>query len=140
VRIYRKALDKKLAKQEIKESLEELKEVYNKGFSSGFYLGLPTADDFAKIEHSEATEKKHFIGKVTHYYPKIQVATIKLVSKLKSGDKIIIIGKTTGIQNAEVEYMEMNHLPIKAAKKGDEIGLKLPEVRKNDEVYILEKN
>ena len=40
--IYRNALDKKLSNQEIKQSLEQLKKVYNRGFSSGFYLNPPT--------------------------------------------------------------------------------------------------
>ena len=54
VRVYRKALDKKLSREEIKSLIEELKKVYNKGFSSGFYLGLPTSDDFSKIEIGRA--------------------------------------------------------------------------------------
>lgn len=140
VRIYRKALDKKLNKKEIEESLKELKKVYNKGFSSGFYLGVPTSDDFAKIEHSAATEKKHFVGKITHYYKNIGVATIKLVSKLKIGDEIVIIGKTTGLKKSKIKYMEMKNKSIKSAKKKDEIGIKLPLVRKNDEVYVILKN
>ena len=99
-RVYRNALDKKLTKEEIKQELEILKTIYNKEFSSGFYLGLPTSDDFAKIEHSASKEKKHFVGKITNYYSQIQVATIKLVSQLKIGDKIIVIGPSTGIINS----------------------------------------
>jgi len=137
VKVYRKALDKKLTKNEIKQGLEELKKVYNRGFSSGFYLGLPTPDDFAKVEHSAAKEKKHFIGKITHYYPKIKVARIKLVSELKIGDEIIIIGRTTGLEKAKVERLEIKNKPVKKAAKGQEIGLKLPKVRKNDEVYKI---
>jgi len=137
VRVYRKALDKKLTKNEIKEGIEKLKKVYNRGFSSGFYLGLPTPDDFAKVEHSASKEKKHFIGKITHYYPKIKVATIKLVSKLKVGDEIIIIGKTTGLEKSKVERLEIKNKSVKKATKGQEIGLKLQKVRKNDEVYKI---
>lgn len=138
VRIYRKALDKKLTQKEIKESLEELNSVYNKGFSSGFYLGLPTADDFSKIEHSQATEKKHFVGKIIKYFPKIKVATIKLVSKLKIGDKICIIGKTTGIKYSQIKSMEIKNKKINSGKKGDEIGINMPEkIRNNDEVYVI---
>lgn len=141
VRIYRKALDKELTKQELDNSLEELKEVYNKGFSFGFYLGLPTADDFSKVEHSEATEKKHFIGKVTHYYPKISVAEIKLVSDIKLNDKICIIGKTTGVLNTSISSLEMKNKPIKSARKSQEIAIKVPNrVRKNDEVYLIKNN
>jgi len=134
---YRKAIDNKLSKEEIKKSLQELKKVYNKGFSSGFYLGLPTSDDFAKIEHSASKEKKHFIGKILHYYPKINVATVKLVSELKVGDELIIIGKTTGLQKAKVQRIEIHNKQVSKGKKNDEIGLKLPLVKKNDEVYVI---
>lgn len=142
VRIYRKALDKKLTKKEINQSLEELKKIYNKGFSSGFYLGLPTPDDFSRVEHSAAKEKKHFVGKILHYYDKINVATIRLSFPIKIGDKICVIGNTTGILNLNVESMEIKNKKIQEAKKGDEIGIKLPsniKVRKNDEVYVIKK-
>ena len=139
VRVYRKALDKRLTKAEIRESIDELKKVYNRGFSSGFYLALPTPDDFAKIEHSASTEKKHFVGKITYYYPKIQVATIKLVSELKVGDEIVVIGKTTGLEKAKVERLEIKNKSIQKAKKSQEVGLRLPRVRKHDEVYKIIK-
>jgi putative protease len=139
-RVYRKALDKKLSKSELNSSLEELTNVYNREFSSGFYLGLPTKDDFARIEHSAAKEKKHFVGKILHYYPNVKVATIKLVSQLKIGDDIIIIGKTTGIINSKIESIEMKNKKISNAKKHDEVGIKLPLCRKNDEVYVIKKN
>ncbi|HPD81744.1 MAG TPA: peptidase U32 family protein [Candidatus Pacearchaeota archaeon] len=138
-RIYKRALNKKLTEEEIRSSIEQLKLVYNRDFSSGFYFGLPTSDDFAKTENSAAKEKKHFIGKVTHYFPKMNVATIKLVSELNLGDKIIVIGKTTGLINSKVERIEINHLPVKKAIKGQEIGIKLPSVRKNDEIYKIKK-
>ena len=137
VRIYRKALDKKLSKKEIEESLGELKKVYNREFSSGFFLGLPTSDDFSTVEHSAATEKKHFVGKVSHYFPKIKVATIKLVSALKVGDNILIIGKTTGLKKSKIQGMEVKNKQVKKAIKGQEIGIKLPKVRKNNEVYVI---
>jgi putative protease len=138
-RVYKKALNKKLTEEEIRNSIEQLKLVYNRDFSSGFYFGLPTSDDFAKTENSAAKEKKHFIGKVTHYFPKMNVATIKLVSELNLGDKIIVIGKTTGLINSKIERIEINRLPVKKAIKGQEIGIKLPSVRKNDEIYKIKK-
>jgi len=140
VRIYRKSLDKKLSKQEIKKEIEELKKVYNKGFSSGFYLGVPTSDDFSKTEHSSAKESKHFVGKITHYFPKVGVAAIKLVSDLKIGDEIVVIGNETGVLNSKIERIEINNKPVLNAKKGQEIGIKIQRVRKKDEIYILIKN
>jgi putative protease len=138
VRIYRKALDKKLTKEEIQESVKQLEKIYNKGYSSGFYLKMPTADDFAEIEHNASNEKKHFIGKVTHYFPNIHVAAVKLVSELKVGDEIVIIGKTTGIVPLKIDSIQINRNPIQKAKKGNEIGIKTSRlVRKNDEVYLI---
>ncbi|MCK9595916.1 U32 family peptidase [Candidatus Pacearchaeota archaeon] len=140
VRIYRKALDKKLSKKEVDAGIKELEKIYNKGYSSGFYLKMPTADDFAKIEHSASGEKKHFVGKVVHYFDKAQVAAIKLVSNLNVGDKIVIIGNTTGIINSEVTSIEIKNKKVSKAKKGDEIGIKIPtKVRQNDEVYVIKK-
>ena len=140
VRVYRKALDQKLNQQQIKILIEELKKVYNRKFSSGFYLRTPTSDDFTNTENSEATEKKHFVGKIMHYFEKIKVATIKLVSPLKIGDKIIIVGKTTGIKKAIIKHIEIKNKSVQKAKKGDEIGIQLPKVRKNDEIYVIIKN
>lgn len=139
-RVYRKALDKKLNKEEIKQSIEELKKVYNRKFSSGFYNKIPTSDDFTNIEHSASTEKKHFVGKIKHYYKKIGVAEIKLVAPLKVTDKLVIIGNKTGIKKAEVKTMQTKHKPIQKAKKSQEVGIKLPEVRKGDEVYKIVKS
>ena len=140
VKIYRKAIDKKLTEQELKQSIEELRKVYNRKFSSGFYNKIPTSDDFTNTENSEATEKKHFVGKVLHYFSKLGVATIKVASQIKVGDNIIIIGKTTGIEKAKIEQIEIKNKPVQKAKKGDEIGIKLKKVRKNDEVYVVIKN
>ena len=138
-RVYRKALDKKLTEAEIRAGIELLKTVYNRKFSSGFYIRMPTADDFTNIEDSAATEYKHFVGKVLHYFDKLGVATVKIVSELNIGDKIVIIGNATGIIHSIVKSMERLRKPVKKAKKGQEIGIKLPRVRKNDEVYVIKK-
>ncbi len=140
VKIYRKAIDKKLTEQELKQSIEELRKVYNRKFSSGFYNKIPTSDDFTNTENSEATEKKHFVGKVLHYFSKLGVATIKVASQIKVGDNIIIIGKTTGIEKSKIQKIEIKNKPVQKTKKGDEIGIKLKKVRKNDEVYVVIKN
>ena len=138
VKIYRKALDKRMSKKEIQDSLKELKKVYNKGFSSGFYLGVPTSDGFSKVENSSATEKKHFVGKVTHFYPKLNVALVRVSSEINLGDRIAIIGNTTGIKNTKVKQMEIEKKAIKKAKKGQDVGLKVPtRVRKNDKIYKI---
>ena len=142
VRAYRKALDKKLSKEEIKENLDELSKVYNRDFSSGFYLGLPTSDDFTNVEHSSALEKKFFIGKIKHYYNNPQAATLELKAGiLKVGDKLSIIGNTTGIESFTLENLEIKNQKVDIAKKGEEVAIKVPSiVRKNDEVYKIIKS
>jgi len=140
VKVYRKAIDKKLTKKEIAENIKELKKVYNKGFSSGFYIKLPTSDDFSKSEHSSATQSKKFIGKIIHYYSKLKVGSVKInAGSLKIGDEILIIGKTTGVVKSKIKSMEINKKRVKEAKKSEEVAIKLPKCRKNDELYKIIK-
>ena len=137
-RIYRKALDKKLNEREIKQSIEELKKVYNRGFSSGFYIKTPTADDFSNSENGEGSEFKEFVGKIEKYWPKIGVAALKLNSgKLKIGDEVYIIGNSTGISRAKIKSMEINHKPVQKAEKSQAVGVKLPKCRQGDDVYLI---
>jgi len=139
VRIYRKALDNKLTQKEIQKLIRELKRIYNKGFSSGFYFGIPNVNDFSTVEHNASKEKKHYVGKVIHYFTKIKVASIKLVSELKIGDNIIIIGEKTGLKKSKIEHMEINKKLVQIGKKSEEIALKLSKVKKNDKVYVIKK-
>ncbi|MEM0465670.1 MAG: U32 family peptidase [Candidatus Pacearchaeota archaeon] len=142
VKVYRRALDNRLSNNEINELMNELKKVYNKGYSSGFYLGIPTNDDFSRAEHSSGKESKQFLGKIKHYYNKINVGVLKLnTGKLKINDEILIIGKTTGVIRHKVDSMQINHVNVDVVSKGEEVGLKIPFCRKGDEVYkVIVKN
>jgi len=138
--VYRKALDKKLTEAEIKESMKELNSAYNKGFSSGFYLGVPTSKDFSNAEHSSATQKKEFIGTIYHYYAKVRVAAIKISSGvIRVGDELIVIGDKTGMLKHKIERIEINHQPYGWADKGQEVGIKIIGVHKGDKVYLVVK-
>ncbi len=76
------------------------------------------------------------IGRITHYFDHIGVAVIALTDKLKTGDKIRIIGGEDTDFEQEVESMEVEHQKIKEAKKGDEVGLKVKaKVREGYKVY-----
>lgn len=75
------------------------------------------------------------IGKIRHFYDKINVAVIAVTSPLKVGDTIEIRGTATNFSQ-KIASMQIEHKSIKAAKKGDAIGLKVNEkVRKGDIVY-----
>lgn len=139
-RVYRKAIDKRLTEQEIRKGIEELKKVYNKGFSSGFVLKTPTSDDFSKSEHSSATQSKKFIGKITHYYSKLGVASLHLnAGTLKLEDNVFIIGKTTGIIKHKIISMEIGGKVVEKVKKSQDVAIKLPLCKKGDEVYKVIK-
>ncbi|OGX26355.1 MAG: hypothetical protein A3J51_04795 [Omnitrophica WOR_2 bacterium RIFCSPHIGHO2_02_FULL_45_21] len=79
--------------------------------------------------------KAAVIGKVTHYFPHVNAAVIKLKLPLKAGDSIQIKGHTTDLKET-VTSMQINRAPITEAKKGDEIGLLVTSrVRTGDTVY-----
>ncbi len=136
-RAYRKALDNELTKDELAKGVVELEQVFNRQFSTGFYLGKPTEDDISTAENNEATEIKLFIGKVFNYYQKISVAEIKLNENIKIGDQLVVIGKKTGLKRIFIESMQVHNKDVKAASKGDSVGIKISDIRKNDEVYIV---
>jgi translation elongation factor EF-1alpha len=78
------------------------------------------------------------VAKVTHYWPKVGVAALKLYDTLKVGDTIHISGSTTDFEQT-VGSMEIEHEAVEVAKKGQEVGLKVNErVRKDDRVYKVE--
>lgn len=76
------------------------------------------------------------VGKITHYFSKIEVGVIELtVGELKVGDTIHIKGHTTDFYQ-KVESMQVEHAAVPSAKKGDSIGLKVEnQVREHDIVF-----
>lgn len=83
--------------------------------------------------------KEKLIGKITHYYGKINVAIVELSAPLKVGDKIHLKGHETDFEQT-VSSMQIDYQNIDEAKKGDVIGLKVEQkVREGDEVYLIEE-
>lgn len=75
------------------------------------------------------------VGKVSHYYNKIGVAVVDVSGTLKVGDKIKISGHDKEFTQ-EVTSMQIEYKAIDRAKKGDNIGLKVDQpVKDNDVVY-----
>ena len=76
------------------------------------------------------------IGIVTHYFPHVDAAVIKLTKgSLSQGDSIILKGHTTDFKE-KIISMQLDHVPITSASKGQEIGLKVKSrVREHDVVY-----
>lgn len=75
------------------------------------------------------------IGKITHFFDKISVAVVKLDAPLKIGDKIRIEGRGKSFTQA-VDSMQVEHEQLTAARKGQEVGMKVKEaVKDGDLVY-----
>ncbi len=75
------------------------------------------------------------IGTVSHFFTKISVAVIELKAPLTVGDRILIRGSTTDLEQV-VDSMQIEHKNVQKAEAGQSIGLKVKErVRANDTVY-----
>ena len=76
------------------------------------------------------------IGVVTHYFGHVNVAAIVLTDgELSAGDTIRIKGHTTDV-TCTVNSMQVDHKPVQNAKKGDGIGMVVPQkVHEHDKVY-----
>jgi len=75
------------------------------------------------------------VGTITHYFPHVRAAVTKLQAPLSIGDIIKIKGHTTDLKQA-VSSMQLDHIVIENAKKGQEIGLMVESrVRRRDKIY-----
>jgi len=75
------------------------------------------------------------VGKVTHYYDRINVAVMVLSGELKVGETIHIQGRLTDFFQP-VDSMEIEHQQIQSAGPKTEIALKVLEpVREGDIIY-----
>ena len=104
----------------------------------GYYLGEKVGEWAASAEN-RATLVKTFAGKVTHYYPKMEIAAIRLTARsVRAGERFLITGPTTGVVEGVIDSLRVDDSAVDAAEKGAEITFPVPEtVRENDKCYIL---
>ena len=76
------------------------------------------------------------IGYITHYFGHIGVAAIQLTNgDLVAGDTIHIKGHTSDFTMV-IDSMQVEHKTVTAARKGDGIGIKVPQpAREHDKVF-----
>ncbi|MBU4198670.1 MAG: hypothetical protein L6455_10235 [Kiritimatiellae bacterium] len=76
------------------------------------------------------------IGYVTHYFSQVGVAAIQLTNgELAVGDTIHVKGHTSDF-TTRVDSMQVEHQNVPAAKKGEGIGIKVPQhAREHDKVF-----
>lgn len=143
-RCYREAIDAiadgSYSKEKVDGWMERLSTVYNRGFWSGYYLGQKLGE-WSAVSGSMATQKKVYIGKGRHYFPKAGVGEFLIEAyDLKVGDSILVTGPTTGAKEAIVTTLMANDADAQAAQKGDRITLPLDfKIRPSDKLYKLVK-
>lgn len=77
------------------------------------------------------------IGEVSTFFGHVGVAAIKLSGGLKVGQKVKIKGHTTDFE-MKVGEIQIERKPVKEAKKGDHIGIKVPDkVRPGDKLILV---
>jgi translation elongation factor EF-1alpha len=75
------------------------------------------------------------IGRVSHYFNKINVAALELTGELSVGDTIHIKGHTSDFKQ-DVDSMQIEHESVEKAGPGDSIGIKVSErAHEHDTVY-----
>lgn len=78
------------------------------------------------------------VGKVTHYYDKIGVAVVELISDLAVGDKIKFVRGGEDMFEQIVDSIQVEHNKIDSAKRGDIVGLKVDNpVKEGAEVFKI---
>lgn len=145
IKTYREAIDAyydgTFNKEKVAEWMSHLETVYNRGFWSGYYLGQKLGE-WSDHPGSNATQKKVYIGKGRHYYPKSSIAEFKLEAyDLKSGDTVLIQGPSTGSQEMKMESFMVDDIVAEKATKGDVITFPTKfRVRLSDKMYKVVPN
>lgn len=150
---YREAIDSyydnTFSQEKVKNWLKRLNKVYNRGFSTGFYFGLPIGSEIQReFDGNISNYKKIEIGKVLNYFPEKKAAKILLTSgKLKLNDEIFIIGTHTDtylrqeISSIQIKQKKnLTETPFVSSKKERiAVGIIVDNpVKKNDKIFKLQ--
>jgi len=144
IKTYREAIDaiydKTYSKEKVTQWMTELEKVYNRGFWGGYYLGKKLGS-WSDTPGSKATQKKVYVGKGVHYYPKAGIGEFSIQAyDIKTGDTLLITGPTTGAQEMELKEMFVNDTAAEKAIKGDTVTVPVPfRIRPSDKLYKIVK-
>jgi putative protease len=129
-------LDETYNKEKTDAWTVRLSTVFNRGFWDGYYLGQ-TMGEWNTNYGSSATKRKVYLGKITNYFTKLNVAEIKLENGgLHKGDVILITGPTTGVVEYTIDEIHVNLMVTEKALKGELCSIKTTDfLRRSDKVY-----
>lgn len=151
---YREAIDAhydgSFTPQKVEGWLTRLNKVYNRGFSTGFYFGLPKGSEIEQASSGNISDyRKKEIGRVLSYYRNKRSAKVLLTKgKLKLDDVIYIIGGPKGtyfkqkITSLQIKQKKnLSETPVATKDRQITAGILVDRpVKKNDKLYKLLKN
>lgn len=79
--------------------------------------------------------KNKELGKVVHYFDKIQVAVVKLSGALKVGENVKVTGHGADF-TMSVDSMQVDHQDVSTVKAGDEVAIKVTQPVKSGAVLF----
>lgn len=121
---------KKVKKSPAKKRTLKKKPIKKKATRKG--APLKKAQLKKKAQGKKGVAKEDIIGVVTHYFPKVRAAVVKLKNTLSAGDVVKIKGHTTDFAQT-VSSLQIDHVAVDKAIKGQEIGLLVDSrVREHD--------
>lgn len=128
--------DGEFTEEKVAKWTERLRSVYNRDFWDGYYLGRKTGE-WTQRYGSQATKTKIFVGTVTNFFGKINVAEIRMETQdLKVGDDIMIIGPTTGVYEDKISEIRVDLKTVESTEKGELCSIPTKDViRRGDKVY-----
>lgn len=143
-RAYRQAIDAvhngTFNKEFVKSLYPQLEGVYNRGLSSGYYLGREQG--WSADYGNKSKRRKVLVGSVAHAYRKAGVIEVRATATtLEKGDDILVIGNSTGVIEGKVNQMRIlqeNGEMTESEKcpNGQTLTLKVKgKIRTNDKVY-----
>ena len=142
VKCYKEALravlDGTSSPERVAEWDKQLATVFNRGFWDGYYLGQKMGE-WSKVYGSQATERKQYIGKGQKYFSRLGVGEFLLeAGGFQVGDKLLIVGPTTGAHYVTATDIHGDHGPVQKAEKGMRVSIPVPEkTRPSDKLYLI---
>lgn len=126
--------------EKVEEWNTRLATVFNRGFWDGYYLGQRLGE-WSEKYGSSATEKKTYVGKGMKYFSKLGVGEFYIeAGEFSVGDKLLIVGPTTGALYVEATDIHGDNGPVDKAVKGMRVSIPVPEkVRPSDKLYKIVK-
>jgi putative protease len=123
-------------KEKVETWSARLRSVYNRDFWDGYYLGQKVGE-WTQDYGSQASRTKQYVGKVTNYFSKLQVAEILIdTNDISIHDEIMIFGPTTGVIDVKVEEIRVDLECVNQTVKGEFCSISIQDlVRRNDKVY-----